>query len=164
MKSRVWIFAWALLAPIAAADAAGPSPTLSSADRAAAFRAGGFTLQRGKWRACDDPGTVGYAPGTIDQVKDLNGDGLPEAVITEGSAYCFGATETSYALVSKRKDGKWALIDQGQGVVSFLSARGVGGWPDMEVGGPGFCFPVMRWNGRAYVLNRRQYEGKPCRR
>jgi len=35
--------------------------------------------------------------------------------------------------------------------------------PDMSVGGPGFCFPVLRWNGKAYVQNRYQYEGKACR-
>jgi hypothetical protein len=39
----------------------------------------------------------------------------------------------------------------------------VGGWPDISVGGPGFCFPVMRWNGRAYVRRRMEYDGKPCK-
>ena len=36
------------------------------------------------------------------------------------------------------------------------------GWPDIQVGGPGFCFPVLRWNGKEYILNRHEYEGKPC--
>jgi hypothetical protein len=160
MKHWAWIIVGALVAPVAAVDAAAPA--LSPADRAAAFRAGGFTLQRGQWRGCDDPGTAGYVPGTIEQVADLNGDGLPEAVITESSSFCFGATEAGYALVSKRKGG-WVLVDKGPGMIRFLATRGAGGWPDMEVGGPGFCFPVMRWNGRAYALHRREYEGKPCR-
>ena len=45
----------------------------------------------------------------------------------------------------------------------FLATKGVGGWPDLSLGGPGFCFAVMRWNGRAYVFNRNEYEGKRCR-
>ena len=33
-----------------------------------------------------------------------------------------------------------------------------------QMGGPGFCFPVWRWNGKAYALNRFEYEGKRCKR
>lgn len=32
------------------------------------------------------------------------------------------------------------------------------GWPDISVGGPGFCFPVGRWNGKKYKLHRFEYE------
>jgi len=44
-----------------------------------------------------------------------------------------------------------------------LKTRGAGGWPDILVGGPGFCFPVERWNGKAYELHRFEYEGKRCK-
>jgi len=138
--------------------------SLSVADRTAAFRAAGFKLQAGKWQACGDPGTAAYLPGVIETVKDLNGDGRPEAVITEGSTFCFGNTGTGYALVSKQADGSWKLLTSGPGIPNFLSTKGVAGWPDIEVGGPGFCFGVHRWDGRAYKLNRHQYEGKACRR
>lgn len=37
------------------------------------------------------------------------------------------------------------------------------GWPDISVGGPGFCFPVERWNGKEYKLHRFEYEGKRCK-
>ena len=63
---------------------------LSGADRTAVFRAAGFKQEGGQWRACDDPGTAGYTPGEIAEVRDLNGDGLPEAIVTEGSTFCFG--------------------------------------------------------------------------
>lgn len=52
----------------------------------------------------------------------------------------------------------------GTGILSILNTKGSGNWPDIEIGGPGFCFPVERWNGRQYALHRQQYEGKPCRR
>lgn len=160
---RHFVFLTVLAAIAAVASAAPPAPSqLSTADQAAAFRAAGFALKGKQWQACGDPGTMSYTPGAIEQVKDLNGDGRPEAVITEGSTYCFGMTGTGYSLVSKGADGKWTLIDQQQGIPEFLTTKGAANWPDIQVGGPGFCFPVVRWNGREYVLNRHEYEGKRC--
>jgi len=136
--------------------------TLTPADEAAAFEVAGFARVEGQWRGCDDPGTAGYAPGAIDQVADLNGDGLPEAFISEGSTYCYGAAGVGYKLVSKQAGGAWKLIAGGAGMPTALEAKGVDGWPDLEIGGPGFCFPVERWNGSEYELDRHQYEGQVC--
>ena len=121
-----------------------------------------FTLKGKQWRNCDDP-TPTYSPGAIAEVRDLNGDGRPEAVITEGGTYCFGHTGAGYTVVSQQAGGGWKKLAGGTGIASFLPTKGKGGWPDIEVGGPGFCFPVERWNGKAYVFHRHQYEGKPCR-
>ena len=141
--------------------AAGPV-TLSPADQSAAFSAAGFKRVRGQWKACDDP-APSYTAGAVQETADLNGDGRPEAILTEGSSNCYGSTEAGYFLVSKQANGTWKLIDSGPGVITALATRGVGGWPDLEIGGPGFCFPVERWNGNAYMVQRHQYEGKACR-
>lgn len=139
------------------------SPTLSDADEKAAFEAAGFTLKGNEWRsACEDPGTPSYTPGMIEQVLDLNGDGHPEALITEGGTFCYGHTGVGFSLVSKQPDGSWKLINSGIGIARFLNAS-ADGWPDIEIGGPGFCFPVERWNGKEYVLHRHEYDGRPCR-
>lgn len=136
---------------------------LSAAEEKAAFTAAGFKFNGKQWRACGDPGSASYEPGFVQIVHDLNRDGQPEAILTEGSAACFGQAGAGYWLVSKQANGSWRLITKGIGMVRVLETRGVGNWPDLEIGGPGFCFPVERWNGRAYVLNRRAYGGKPCR-
>ncbi|HET6490440.1 MAG TPA: hypothetical protein VFG28_11850 [Syntrophales bacterium] len=34
------------------------------------------------------------------------------------------------------------------------------GYPDLMIGGPGFCHPVWRWNGKAYQHFRNQPEVK----
>ena len=138
------------------------STTLSPADEAAAFKAAGFTLKGKQWRACDDR-SASYTPGAVEEVRDLNGDGRLEALVTEGSTDCYGNTGVAYSLVSQQTNGTWKLMTKGVGMVTFLTTKGVGGWPDIEVGGPGFCFPVLRWNGSEYVLHGHQYEGKPCR-
>lgn len=160
MKTSLFIAAAALLACSAAASSAPPA--LSPADQAAAFKAAGFTQKGQQWRQCDDPSPAS-TPGEIAEVRDVNGDGLPEAVVTEGGTFCYGHTGAGYTVVSKQADGSWKQITGGTGVISFLPTKGKGGWPDIEVGGPGFCFPVERWNGKDYVLNRHQYEGKACR-
>ena len=45
-------------------------------------------------------------------------------------------------------------------VLETLKTKGAGGWPDIVLGGPGFCFPVVRFNGKAYA-NHRQKEEQP---
>lgn len=140
-----------------------PDPPILSADeQAAAFRAGGFTLQGDEWRKCEDPGTPSYSPGRIEAVGDLDGDGQPEAVLSEDGTYCYGFTGTGFTLVSRQPDGSWTVITESIGIPTFLDSKGEDGWPDIEIGGPGFCFPVQRWNGSEYQLDRHQYEGRPC--
>ena len=68
----------------ATAPPAPTRPAIPAAEQAAIFRAAGFARTRGQWRGCDDPGSAGYTPGAIDLYRDVNGDGLPEAVVTEG--------------------------------------------------------------------------------
>lgn len=152
----------AILLVLPAAAPAATYPPLSAEDQAAAFTVAGFSRQGAEWRACDDPGTASYTPGAIASLGDLNGDGLPEALITEGGSFCFGHTGQGYSLVSKQADGAWKLMAGGTGIARFLATSGTGGWPDIEVGGPGSCFPVLRWNGSEYRLHRQEYEGKAC--
>lgn len=152
----------AILAVLFCVPMLASTTKLSPADEAAAFKAAGFKLNGKQWRACDDP-APSYTPGKIEQLADINGDGRLEAVITEGSTNCYGSAEVGYSVVSQQANGTWKLMAQGNGMVTFLAAKGVGGWPDIEVGGPGFCFPVLRWNGKEYVLHGHEYEGKPCR-
>jgi hypothetical protein len=127
------------------------------------FKAAGFIRRGSEWRSdCDDPGTPSYEPGKIETVEDINADGRPEAVVTEGGSFCYGDTGTGFTLVSKRADGSWAKLFQSTGIPEFLPTRGTGNMPDISVGGPGFCFRVVRWNGSNYADNRFEYEGKRC--
>ncbi|WP_129790964.1 hypothetical protein [Sphingosinicella sp. CPCC 101087] len=156
-SSRPFLLTLLIAAPLAA------EPDPGSVEAAAIFEAAGFARQAGQWSACGDPGTPSYAPGSIETIRDLNGDGRAEAVVTEGSTFCYGMTGLGYTLVSQQADGRWKRVAGGQGIPRFLETRGSDNWPDIEVGGPGFCFPVLRWNGSEYALDRHEYEGRSCR-
>ena len=133
------------------AMAAAPPPPPASgtaADKSAALRAAGFVATRGKYLACDKSQELQV------EIGDLNGDGRPDAVITDSGTECFGNTGTGYVLVTRDAAGAWRKLYENSGIPDFQTTRGVGGWPDIVNGGPGFCFPVLRWNGADYAVLR----------
>lgn len=134
------------------------------AEQISVFKAAGFTQHGRQWRSgnCEPP-ELSYEPGSIATFRDLNGDGRPEAVVTEGGGLCYGNTGQNFWMLSKQPDGTWKILVESLGMPQFLRTKGASGYPDLLVGGPGFCFPVLRWNGRAYTRHHFEYEGKPCR-
>lgn len=153
-----------LAATAAAAESAGAS--LSAADQAAVFKAAGAVQRKGAWVICEPPADSGApaSPGaTIDAVRDLNGDGRPEAVVSDSGSFCYGHAGMGFQLLSKQANGSWKVMAGNNGMPEFLKTKGKDGWPDISVGGPGFCFPVERWNGKEYALNRFEYQGKRCK-
>lgn len=135
-------------------------------EQSAIFKAAGFTRHGTAWKSgnCDGMESDSYSSGAIEEYRDLNVDGRAEAVVTEGGAICYGETGTHFWLVSKQADGSWKLMFQETAMPEFLATKGNGGWPDISLGGPGFCFPVVRWNGNSYINNRFEYDGKRCSR
>ena len=153
----------AIALPLAPAAAAGTP--FSAAEQAAIFRAAGAERVGNRWTLCKDDER--RTPATIENKGDLDGDGRPDAVVLQEGSYCYGMTGAGFQLVSKSADGKWKAMSGagGQGIPEFLPTKGVGGWPDIEIGGPGFCFPVWRFNGRAYEYHRqKEYQKGACAR
>ncbi len=150
---------------IASLPAEAAPPPIAAAEQAAIFKAAGFTRKGAKWHSeCGlEDNAPSATPGAIEDYRDINGDGRPDALVTEGGSFCYGNSGTGYWLLSKQASGAWKLMDSNTGILDLQKTKGVGGWPDIQVGGPGFCFPVLRWNGTAYKLNRHQYEGRPCK-
>lgn len=97
--------AWVLQAMSQAVSQATPR---ADADRAAIFAAAGATQRGGRWLLCaEDPQTQG---ASIGEVRDLNGDGHPEAVVNEDGTFCNGHAGTGYVLVSRGADGVWTRM------------------------------------------------------
>ncbi len=134
------------------------APSVAETD--AMFAAAGGVRRGTAWTMCrDDP----RATMRIDLYRDLNDDGRIDVIIVEDSARCYGGDETSFVLLARQPGGRWKKMLASAGVAQVLDSRGADKWPDISIGGRGSCFPVLRWNGRAYANHRREYQGKPCR-
>ena len=123
---------------------------LTAEDRVAIFKAAGASpVGRGQWTMCTDDKAD---RSTISSARDINGDGRPDAIVTDSGAstMCYGNTGQAYALVSKQANGRWVKMTDAIAIPMLLSGRGVDGYPDIANGGPGMCFLVVRWNGRTY--------------
>lgn len=135
---------------------------LSPDEEKAVFLAAKYQYINKEWRACFHEEDKHYVAGSIEEVRDINGDGFPDAVVMDSSTFCYGRSGVSFTLVSKQANGEWKYMTSGTGYADFLDIKGANGWPDIEVGGPGFCFPVSRFDGEKYKFNRTEYDGKPC--
>ncbi len=99
-------------------------------------------------------------PGTGDiqiETADLNGDKKPEVVVSLGSTCMFGFAGTGVSLFIQRAPGQWQSHKLGTGVFVVQETRHKG-YADVMIGGPGFCQPILRWDGKTYVFDRNQAE------
>jgi outer membrane protein OmpA-like peptidoglycan-associated protein len=120
-------------------------PDLSPADQAAAFKAAGFIEKGGHWVGCEGESTAEI------EAKDINGDGKMDFIITDSGTSCYGDVGQGFFLMTKTAAGAWQTAFQSEGIPDFLKTK-AHGWPDIEIGGPGFCFPIVRWNGKTYAF------------
>lgn len=130
-------------------------PNIPAKEASQIFKAAGFAKIKNDWKGKCETGEI-----TI--YKDLNGDGLKDAVISDYSTMCYGNTGVGYYIIAQQKEGQWKTILKEAGIPEFLKTKGKDGWPDIENGGSGFCFEVLRWNGQKYDVNRYEYNGKAC--
>ncbi len=122
---------------------------VSQADLAAMYKVAGIKKQGGNFvDACDEI----FQPES--QVVDLNGDGNPEVFLLIGGS-CYGSAGTELSLFIKNKRGQWKRnLGFPAGGYRLLSTSNKG-YPDIEIDGPGVCFPVWRWNGTVYAIHKR---------
>lgn len=130
-------------------------PKVPASEQVKIFTAAGFKQLKTGW-------VNGCGFGEITIYKDLNGDGLKDAVVADSSIECYGNTGVGYTVIAQQKQGSWKKIFDNSGIPTFLSSKGKDGWLDIENGGPGFCFAVYRWDGKQYAVDHYQYDGKTC--
>ncbi len=87
------------------------------------------------------------------EVIDLNGDGKPE-VFTRLLGGCFGMAGVHLDLLVQDKDSQWKSQFGFPGDYTILETKHLG-YPDIEIGGPGDCSPVWRWDGAAYDIHKK---------
>lgn len=154
-----------------AADHPNPdaqAPTLPvPADFNAAFQAAGMVRKNGSWTGCADDG-YGRAEVQNGDYRDINQDGVNDLIITDSGTFCYGNTGQGFVILTRSAaNAQWKVFYSSPGIPTFVktTVKTPGGWPDVEIGGPGFCFPINRWNGKDYVFNRnKEYEKGACAR
>jgi hypothetical protein len=127
----------------------GEAFKFSSSELKDIYKAAGLTERDGRFLDdCDQPVQADT------EVVDLNGDGLPEVFVQVGGS-CYGAAGAQLSLLIKDKLGHWqSNFGFPAGGYKLLSTKNKG-YPDIEIGGPGLCFPVWRWNGTQYAIHKR---------
>ena len=147
--------------PVAPPSTSKPAvTTLQAADEAAAFKAAGFTKRGAAWRSgCDDPGQ---------RRQHRQGGRLERRRLARGRPHrgwnvLLRQYRTGILAGQQARERELETHDQCHGHSEFLKTKGIDGWPDVSIGGPGFCFPVARWNGREYKFQRWEYDGKACK-
>ncbi len=135
-------------------------PGLSEDELSEALMAAGLTqTDMFEWTACEGEDDVYFEDGDY---GDLNGDGRPDLIVRSGGTACHGNTGTGFAIVSREASGWRVVMPMTTGMPTFLPRRR-GGWPDIEMGGPGLCFPLLAWTGSRYAPVGHSYDGAPCR-
>lgn len=81
---------------------------------------------------------------------DLNKDGKEEIFINFGNSFTSGNTGSSIVLFIKNAAGVYEMNFGFPGMAPDVLTTMNKGYPDLLVGGPGFEFPVFRWNGKIY--------------
>lgn len=127
--------------------------TLTSADKNQIATKLGFVLSGSQNQPfAQDQGSKEYPFTATVYPTDLNKDGKDEIFIVFGNSYTSGATESSVALFIKNAAGVYTdnlgFPGTAPDILSTISL----GYPDLLIGGPGFEFPVLRWNGKTYAF------------
>lgn len=160
-------------APLRSGEAPGaPAPE----DSAAILRAAGFTNPHGdnQWAYGEDGCESVWAD--VEEVRDINGDGRPDAVVKADDDQCLGMNQRVVILLTRATNG-WAVVTkfrQRFAVHAFYPRPGIA-WPDIEIfdgmtgeqkpGGEieaSGCERFLRWNGREYVDGGTSQNGHVC--
>jgi hypothetical protein len=89
--------------------------------------------------------------------EELNGDQQPEIFVSLGSSCMFGSAGSGVSLFIKDGAGRWQSHNIGAGMYTVEKTKHQG-YADVMIGGPGFCHPVLRWDGNTYVFDHKVAE------
>ena len=85
---------------------------------------------------------------------DMNKDGKEEIFISFGNTFTSGHTGSSIILYVPDVAGKYAANLSFPGMTPDMLPTMNKGYNDLLIGGPGFEFPIWRWNGKEYVYHK----------
>lgn len=145
-------------------------------ENAAILRAAGFTNPHGDDRWAYDGGGCDSVWAEVEEVRDINGDDWPDAVVKADDDQCLGMNQRLVILLTRATNG-WTVVTEFQerfAVHAFYPRAGIA-WPDIEIfdgmtgeqkpGGDieaSGCERFLRWNGREYIDGGTSQNGHVC--
>lgn len=142
-------------APDGPADPPGPARLfaagtgdLGAAERGQVFGATGLVLAPDGAGLID--GVCGQPASASVEFRDMNADGRQEVLVIFGNSCTSGHAGSSALLFIRDQAGQLqANLGFPASSADPLPEKNQG-YPDLLIGGPGFCFGVWRWNGATY--------------
>jgi hypothetical protein len=126
----------------------GTNSKLSKKEKQQIFKKLDFELSKNKKSIVDS--TCGDVSPSV-EIIDLNGDGVEEVFVSWGNSCTSGMTGSSISLFIKDPSGQFIEnLGFPAGAYHQLETKNKG-FPDIELGGPGFCHGVWQWDGAKYV-------------
>jgi hypothetical protein len=93
----------------------------------------------------------GQPAGATVEFRDMNSDGRQEVLVIFGNDCTSGMAGSSALLLIRDANGKLQPNLGFPAATADPMPESNLGYPDLLIGGPGFCFPVWRWNGKEYI-------------
>jgi|SRR5690606_22498261 len=93
--------------------------------------------------------TSSYVRAVV-KIIDLNNDNKLEVLINLNNSFGFGNSGREY-IFSKNTDNVYFILTDFAGealLVDFSNDN----FPDIIMAGPGFLFPLLKWNGKSYEV------------
>jgi len=123
-----------------------PQPALSDADEREIFEQTGMAANGSGGLSIEGCGDVDASV----ELVDLNGDGRVEVFVLFGNT-CWSGMAGSNLLLFVRDTAGHFQPNLGFPAAAYTPLSvGNGGFPDLQVSGPGFCDGVWRWDGASY--------------
>ena len=124
---------------------------LTIAEKNSLFLQTGFVLSKDqKQFATSEAEAADYPFDAYLYNTDMNADGKEEIFIVFGNSYTSGMTGSNAVLYIKDANGKYKANLGFPSTTPMMLPTKSKGYPDLVIGGPGFTFPVWRWDGKAY--------------
>ena len=96
-------------------------------------------------------GVCGQPLGHTVTYRDLNGDGEDEILVDHGNTCTSGMAGTSITAFVRGADGALAPHLGLPGMIAEVRDSPDGGFAELLIGGPGFCFGLWGWDGETYA-------------
>lgn len=129
----------------------GTQSKLTQAEKETIFNELGFQVSAGGL-TLEDPECGPVYMNT--QIVDLDDKGSQDVVVLGGNLCTSGGTGASVWLFVKDKTGHYRKNLGFPAASANVMKDTRNGYHDLSFGGPGKCYPVWKWNGKAYQFNK----------